>query len=341
MKTKRIRLIEKLFRPILPVCLLLFLASGCMPPKVPPKPIEESPKTIMEKQIRPQKPSEPKSLAPIATIQPQMATENEFPYESKDFSIQVINEPIGNVLLALAQAANLNLILGKDIDRDEPIYVQINNLPIKTALDTLLSVHDYFYEIKGGILRIQALKSVMFHIDYPLVYTKANSETGGDVLGGGGGGSGGGGGGQSSGQSGSIASLAGSSLAGEFTIEVEVEDEEHLDVWKQVEAALKPAQQNQAGGGLLSRDGTTQINRMSGVIMVTDRPSRLEIVERFIDRINESLRRQVIIEAKSVEVILAKGNEWGINWSYLQKNFLASLYLKMPRLTTVKVTIVV
>jgi MSHA type pilus biogenesis protein MshL len=61
---------------------------------------------------------------------------------------------------------------------------------------------------------------------------------------------------------------------------------------------------------------------MSGVIVVTDRPSRLEIVERFIDRINESLRRQVIIEAKIVEVILNKGNEWGINWNYLQKNFL-------------------
>lgn len=324
MKTEKLRLIEKLFRPILLVCLLVFLVSGCMAPPLPPTPIEETPGAIMEKQIKSQKPPEPKDLAPIATIQPQMATEEEFPWESKDFSIQVVNEPMGNVLLALAQAANLNLILGKDVDRNEPVSVQINKLPLKTALDSLLSVHDYFYEIEGGILRIQGFKTAIYHIDYPLVYNNPTSKTGGDVLGGGSGG-GSGSGGQSPGSggtSGSIGSLAGSTLSGEFTIEVEVEDEDHLDIWKQVEEALKPGMQNRSGGALLSPDGKAQVNRMSGTVLVTDRPSRLELVERFIDRINTSLRRQVIIEAKIIEVILNKGHEWGINWSYIEKNFL-------------------
>jgi len=313
LKTAKFRIIVKQIYPILTACLLAALMGACMPPMEPPKPVEESPQAIMEKAIRPPRRQTPEDLTPISTIQPQMAMENQFPYENNEFSIQVVNEPMGNVLLALAQAANLNLILSKDVDRNEPVSIKINKLPLKTALDNLLSVHDYYYEIRDGILRIQALKTAIFHIDYPLVYNNPKSETGGDILGGQSGG-----GGSSSGMS----SVSSSSLTGEFTIEVEVEDEEHLDIWKQVEAALQPRGGNQAGGAILTSDAKVQINRMSGVIVVTDRPSGLELVEDFIDRINRSLRRQVIIEAKIVEVILDKGHEWGVNWNYVQQKFL-------------------
>ncbi|MCU0614724.1 MAG: hypothetical protein MUD09_06520, partial [Desulfobacterales bacterium] len=220
------------------------------------------------------------------------------------------DEPLGNVLLGLAMAADLNLILGQDVDRFEPVSVKINNLPLKAALDSIISTHNYFYAIEKSILRVEGLKTEFFTVDYPLVYSKPESETGGDVLGGSGGGGGGG-------ESGS--GISGSGLKGEFTIEVEVEDDEELDVWKKIEEALKPAKRGE--GGLLSEQGKADINRMGGTIVVTDRPRNLKQIAEFIDRIREALRRQVIIEAKIVEVSLNKGHSYGIDWEFVSTSF--------------------
>ena len=65
---------------------------------------------------------------------------------------------------------------------------------------------------------------------------------------------------------------------------------------------------------MLSAEGTAQINRMSGMILVTDRKENLELVESFLKKIEMSLRRQVIIEAKILEVTLSEGHRYGINW---------------------------
>ncbi|MBW1751100.1 MAG: hypothetical protein JRJ37_10480 [Deltaproteobacteria bacterium] len=244
-------------------------------------------------------------LAPISPLAPQLAVEAAFPFENKLFSISVIDYPLGDVLLNLANAADLNLILSKDVDRLEPVSVNFNNIPLKTALDTIISIHDYYYTIDKNILHVEGLQTRMFTVDYPLVYNKPESETGGDVLGGGGSG-----GGEAS------SAISSSGLKGEFTIEVEVEEEEHLDIWQKIEDTLKYAARG--GEGLLSEQGKATVNRLSGTIVVTDRPKRLDLVEEFLDRISQALRRQVVIEAKIVEVSLNKGHDYGINWSMLK-----------------------
>ena len=137
------------------------------------------------------------------------------------------------------------------------------------------------------------------------------------MLGGGSGGSGGGGSG--GGQSDTVQTAQGTSLKGEFKITTTVEDEDNLDVWKQIEEALKPSQAGEAG--LLSSDGMVRINRMGSTIIVKDHPSNVRSIAKFLQNIQETLRRQVIIHAKIVEVVLDKSHQYGINWEHVRFNF--------------------
>ncbi len=295
-------------------CLAIAAActSGCARPDTPP-PQELTKKSIASPREILNSVGVPKAkprLEPMVKLQPQVAMENEFPYEGRLFSLSVRDTPLGDVLMALAAEADLNLIMDKDVDREEPISIEFNNIPLKNALDNLMAVHDYFYTIKKGVLRVSGLQQRVFKIDYPLMRNNTTSEVGGDILDTSSGGSN---------DSETLRAAQNTNIKGEFTIKAEVADKEHLDIWKQIEDALKPPDQNTAG--LLSTRGWAEINRMGGIILVRDRPSNLKAVEKFLDQIQSALRRQVVIEAKIVEVTLDKGHQYGINWEELRLPF--------------------
>ncbi len=59
---------------------------------------------------------------------------------------------------------------------------------------------------------------------------------------------------------------------------------------------------------------------MSGTITVTSLPNRLDQIEHFIKTFEASIQRQVLIEAKIVEVNLDKTFEFGIDWNVVASN---------------------
>ena len=61
------------------------------------------------------------------------------------------------------------------------------------------------------------------------------------------------------------------------------------------------------------------INPIAGTILVTATPTQLEEVAAFIAAIEGSVHRQVLIEARIVEVALSRDFEFGIDWSALQR----------------------
>ena len=61
-------------------------------------------------------------------------------------------------------------------------------------------------------------------------------------------------------------------------------------------------------------DGKVLINKMAGMVIVTDYPSRLREVEKFLARVEETVQRQVFIEAKIIEVALNDNFQLGVDW---------------------------
>ncbi len=304
----KIEIIRILAKAILCVLVLWGISScGFSRPEPPPSIVENtvpSPKEILDSVG--QKATGQK-LKPMVTFEPLVASQTEFPYEGKLFSLSVRDMPLEDVLLALAQEARLNLVIDRKVKRGELVSVEFANIPLQTALENLMDVYDYFYTIKQGVLNIQAFEERIFHVNYPLVFSTPDSSTGGDVLGSGGGGSS------------ETIQTTDSGIKGEFTTSTSVEDEGSLDIWKQIEEALEPAKGGESG--LVSSEGLIRINRMGATIIVKDYPSNVESIAKFLQSIQASLRRQVIIEAKIVEVILDKSHQFGINWEHMRLPF--------------------
>jgi MSHA biogenesis protein MshL len=82
------------------------------------------------------------------------------------------------------------------------------------------------------------------------------------------------------------------------------------DFWHDLEASLR---------ALVPADGGRAIvfNSQSGVIAVRATPAELRDVQQYLSRIQEIATRQVILEAKIVEVELSDGFQAGINWALL------------------------
>jgi len=241
-------------------------------------------------------PALPADLPPLGLLEPQVAVEEKLPYENMLFSLSARNTPIREVLLGLAKEAGMNLIIEKGVDPSEPASAEMQDLPLKTALETLLSSYDYFYKIEGNIMRVKAVDTRVFRFNYPLFVNAPSSSVGGDMLG----------------------STEATDISGQFTLDATVEDDS-LDIWKQIEEALVP--EGEGGkGGILSSLGHAQINKMSGIILITDRKRNLESVEEFLKKIEQSLRRQVVIEAKILEVTLNESHRYGINWNAVARS---------------------
>ena len=59
------------------------------------------------------------------------------------------------------------------------------------------------------------------------------------------------------------------------------------------------------------------VNPQAGVVLVRATPAELREVAEYLDKIQNSMDRQVLIEAKVLEVVLSKGFQQGINWRLL------------------------
>jgi MSHA biogenesis protein MshL len=84
------------------------------------------------------------------------------------------------------------------------------------------------------------------------------------------------------------------------------------DFWKGIEADMKLL----VGGEASS----VVVNRQSGVIVVRGMPAQLRDVATYLQKTQTTVTRQVILEAKIVEVELSSGFQAGINWSTLLTN---------------------
>jgi len=85
------------------------------------------------------------------------------------------------------------------------------------------------------------------------------------------------------------------------------------DFWGGVTADLRAIVGDKAGRSVV-------INRQSGVIIVHAMPSELRDVADYLSKTAETVTRQVILEAKVVEVQLSNAYQAGINWAAVLQN---------------------
>jgi len=84
-----------------------------------------------------------------------------------------------------------------------------------------------------------------------------------------------------------------------------------------------------AVGAMLSPHGKVVASASTGTISVTDTPTVLKRVERYIDDQNQALARQVLINVTVLAVSTSDLDDYGINWNAVYKNLSSRYGVKM------------
>src|SRR3989344_3391081 len=89
---------------------------------------------------------------------------------------------------------------------------------------------------------------------------------------------------------------------------VQIQTQTQADFWKDLTTALT---------AIVGADGGKKVivNPQSGIVVVRAMPDELRLVEEYLGITQSSLNRQVILEAKILEVQLKDGFQSGINWA--------------------------
>ncbi|MFP2769494.1 pilus (MSHA type) biogenesis protein MshL [Oceanisphaera sp. KMM 10153] len=91
-----------------------------------------------------------------------------------------------------------------------------------------------------------------------------------------------------------------------------INTESSNDFWADLESAL--------GRLIGNEDGRVVVtNPQAGLVSVRAAPDELALVEDFLNRAERQLKRQVILEARIIEVELNDGYEQGIDWQHLSR----------------------
>ncbi|MEZ5325093.1 MAG: secretin N-terminal domain-containing protein [Verrucomicrobiales bacterium] len=216
------------------------------------------------------------------------------------YSFRASDLDIQEALALFARAYKLNIVPDPDVRGS--ITVDLHNLPLEQVMEAFLSAHGFHWEEANELIRVHRMQTEIFTIDYPRMvrtgdgYSSASLGGGGSSggAGGGGGGSGGGGAGGGGGASGG----GGTNIT----------QQDSIDFWTELETQLK---------SIASKDGKLMIDKMSGILQVTERPDVLKNISEFLAKMQRRVRRQVDIEAKIYEVTLNRQFQLGVDWSLI------------------------
>jgi MSHA biogenesis protein MshL len=227
------------------------------------------------------------------------------------FDLSVSNAPAAQVFMAIASGTRFSMLLNPEVKGT--ITVNLKDVTVREALDSLRELYGYDYRIDGTRIFVQpaGLQTKIYRVNYLLGQRRGTSDL--RV------------------QSGSLADSASPSGppppastaspvpggmgtqtfgggASRSLDSTRVTTSVVNDFWGDLRIALSAI----VGSG----DGrSVVVTPQSGVVLVRAFPPELRAVENYLRETRLGVERQVMLEAKVIEVTLAEGFQSGINWS--------------------------
>ena len=218
--------------------------------------------------------------------------------------ISVRDLPAPDFFMTLVDGSNRNLVVHPLVEGN--ITLSLNQVTLEQVLQTVRQVYGYEFRKTGNIIQVlpSRMATRIFAIDYLNVSRSGNSQTR-----------------VSSGQLTEASSSSRSENDGSDETALRSESSEEIsgsqvttvsltDFWTVLQQTLTLIVGSEQGRQVV-------INPDVGVVVVSAMPNELREVEKYLETIQDIAQRQVILEAKIIEVELANGFRSGINWSAL------------------------
>lgn len=270
--------------------------------------------------------------------------------EEPTYSFTARGMPLEQALALFGRLNGLNIL--PDPDATGLLSVDFRGLTLDKAMDAMLGSFGYFAEEDGGLIRVRAMETRRFVVDYPRASRMGKTTTTGEISMPTTEGTTGGGASASSGDSSNV------------TIETEAK----VDMWQTVisnvqrllsDVDASSASSVEAAGGMTltqsndapaapsagasgtvsrSQSSSTRISgfdpekylllsekfkkgprlfadSVSGVIVVRDKRDNLDAIEQYLKDLNRSIQRQVDLNVRIFSVEFDDGRELAIDWN--------------------------
>jgi MSHA biogenesis protein MshL len=211
----------------------------------------------------------------------------------------VNNAQARDVFLAIVADTRYSMLMHPDVSGT--LSVTLRGVTVTEALESIRDVYGYDFKIEGRRIIIYAptLQTRIFTVNYPNSQRVGSSELRVSA-----------GGSQNAGSGNGTATGSGSTTAsGSTALQSEtskVSTTNKTDFWSELSGAIK---------GMVGGEGRSVITSpQAGIMAVRAMPDELRQVEKFLKAAQIAVERQVMLEAKLVEVELRDGFQSGVNW---------------------------
>jgi len=236
-------------------------------------------------------------LPPLVVEMPKVETGR--PIDQR-FDLNVNNAPANQVFMAIVSGTRFSMIVHPDV-RDA-ISVNLKDVTVMEALDTLRELYGYEYRMQGNRITVQpvTMQTRVFKVNYLQASRVGRSEvrvSSGSIT--------------DTPSTPGTATPPGSTTGGSTSRTAEstrVTTSSDSNFWGDIVKSLTAIVGTADGRNVI-------VNSQSGVIVIRALPSELRSVESFLKAMQLIVERQVVLEAKIISVSLNDSFGAGINWA--------------------------
>ncbi len=283
--------------PGLPLLACLALLGGCADrmPLRGPSPLER-----LHSELSSAAPAPVASLAavPAAPAAAALGVRPEVPSEAR-FDLVVNGAPARDVFLAMVADTRYSMLMHPEVNGQ--LSVTLRGVTVREALESLRDVYGYDFKLDGR--RITVYPPTMQTRIFTLNYLNTKRQGRSDLR-------------VSSGAAPANPSSGGSTPVAATSAAVspdssQVSTSSNADIWQETAEALRSLVGSGNGRSVIT-------SAQAGNVAVRAMPDELRQVEAYLRASRLTLERQVMLEAKIVEVELREGFQSGIDWSILR-----------------------
>ncbi|MFN3883976.1 MAG: secretin N-terminal domain-containing protein [Rhodocyclaceae bacterium] len=239
------------------------------------------------------------------------------------FDLSLVNAPAAQVFMAIVSGTRYNMLVGPEVTGS--ITIDLKDVTVREALEAIRELYGYEFTIEGNRIFIHpnTLQTRIFRVNYLASRRQGATElsvTASSIAANG----------ATQPSTGTAATPAqtiagGPQTTGRLTSRVETNTDS--DFWRELQTSLAT---------IVSGEGrSVVVNGLSGVVVVRAYPAELRAVEQYLKATQVMVERQVMLEAKILEVRLSERFQNGINWaSFHGVNHRASLGVLQPGAVT-------